>query len=232
MFCCEHLSTLFITRRGPHSLPSVPEAPLPRRRGEALEEHSPHVGGRLLLRCYFAVGVFEDVGDVRPDSQNSSGANESDPLDTLRGYAFFVESPDCDACLLDYYAILPEYRDAGLGGRTLQRLAELVRDRGKYILLETEDIDFAKNDGQVAERTRRDAFYTRNGCVKTDVKGKVFTVHYAVWALGLEAAHGADEAARSTAFDRACADMNTLYQLMIPGEKFRLFVKIVRASET
>ena len=47
--------------------------------------------------CYFAVGVFEDVGDVRPDSQNSSGANESDPLDTLRGYAFFVESPDCDA---------------------------------------------------------------------------------------------------------------------------------------
>ncbi|MBQ5581215.1 MAG: hypothetical protein IIT43_08205, partial [Clostridia bacterium] len=85
--------------------------------------------------CYFAVGVFEDVGDVRPDSQNSSGANESDPLDTLRGYAFFVESPDCDACLLDYYAILPEYRDAGLGGRTLQRLAELVRDRGKYILL-------------------------------------------------------------------------------------------------
>ncbi len=182
--------------------------------------------------CYFAVGVFEDVGDVRPDSQNSSGANESDPLDTLRGYAFFVESPDCDACLLDYYAILPEYRDAGLGGRTLQRLAELVRDRGKYILLETEDIDFAKNDGQVAERTRRDAFYTRNGCVKTDVKGKVFTVHYAVWTLGLEAAHGADEAARSTAFDRACADMNTLYQLMIPGEKFRLFVKIVRASET
>ena len=56
-------------------------------------------------------------------------------------------------------------------------------------------------------------------------------MHYAVWALGLEAAHGADEAARSTAFDRACADMNTLYQLMIPGEKFRLFVKIVRASE-
>ncbi|MBQ5579834.1 MAG: hypothetical protein IIT43_01080, partial [Clostridia bacterium] len=43
------------------------------------------------------------------------------------------ESPDCDACLLDYYAILPELRDAGLGGRSLQRLAELVRDRGKYI---------------------------------------------------------------------------------------------------
>ena len=227
MFCCEHLSTLFITRRGPHSLPSVPEAPLPRRRGEALEEHFPHVGGRLLLRRR----RLRRRGRCTPGLAEQFRWNESDSLDTLRGYAFFVESPDCDACLLDYYAILPEFRDAGLGGRSLQRLAELVRDRGKYILLETEDIDFAKNDGQVAERTRRDAFYTRNGCVKTDVKGKVFTVHYAVWALGLEAAHGADEAARSTAFDRACADMNTLYQLMIPGEKFRLFVKIVRASE-
>lgn len=170
--------------------------------------------------CYFAVGVFEDRGDAPADIS-----------DDLRGYAFFVESPDCGACLLDYYAILPEYRDAGLGGRTLQRLSELVHGKGKYILLETEDIDFAKNETQVAERTRRDAFYTRNGCVKTDIKGRVFTARYVVWALGLEAAAGADEAARSTAFDRACADMNTLYRLMILGEKFKLFVKIARASE-
>lgn len=170
--------------------------------------------------CYFAVGVFEDRGDAPADIS-----------DDLRGYAFFVESPDCGACLLDYYAILPEYRDAGLGGRTLQRLSELVRGKGKYILLETEDIDFAKNDEQVAERTRRDAFYTRNGCVKTDVKGRVFTARYVVWTLGLEEAAGSDSTARSAAFGRACADMNTLYKLMIPGEKFKLFVKIARASE-
>lgn len=174
--------------------------------------------------CYFAVGVFEDLGDVPVGASNDS-------LGALRGYAFFVESPDCDGCLLDYYAILPEYRDAGLGGRTLQRLAELVRGREKYILLETEDIDFAKNEDQVSERTRRDAFYTRNGCVKTDVKGRVFTARYVVWTLGLEAAAGSDDAARSAAFDRACADMNTLYRLMIPGEKFKLFVKIARASK-
>ena len=170
--------------------------------------------------CYFAVGVFEDRGDAPADA-----------FDDLRGYAFFVESPDCGACLLDYFAILPEYRDAGLGGRTLQRLAELVRGKGKYILLETEDIDYAKTDSQIAERKRRDAFYTRNGCVKTDVKGRVFTARYVVWTLGLEEAAGSDSAARSAAFDRACADMNTLYKLMIPGEKFKLFVKIARASE-
>lgn len=169
--------------------------------------------------CYFAVGVFEDVGDARPDSQNSSGAHGPDPLDTLRGYAFFVESPDYDGCLLDYYAILPEYRDTGLGGRTLQRLAELVRGRGKYILLETEDIDYAKNDEQVAERTRRDAFYTRNGCVKTDTKGSVYGVRYAVWTLGLS----------DLDLDKVCEDMNTLYRLMVPGDKFDRFVTIRRS---
>lgn len=160
--------------------------------------------------CYFAVGVFEDCGDVPDDA--------SDGLPLLRGYAFFVESPDCDASLLDYYAILPEYRDAGLGGRTLQRLAELVRGKGKYILLETEDLDFAKREEEIAERKRRDAFYARNGCVKTDVRGRIFTVRYAVWALG----------PADPDFDTVCADMNTLYRLMIPGGKFRRFVDIHR----
>ena len=94
--------------------------------------------------CYFAVGVFEDRGDAPADTS-----------DDLRGYAFFVESPDCGACLLDYYAILPEYRDAGLGGHTLQRLSELVRGKGKYILLETEDIDFAKTEEQIAARMEK-----------------------------------------------------------------------------
>lgn len=174
--------------------------------------------------CYFAVGIFESVGDLPADASDNfsnPAASVGNDLSLLRGYAFFVESPDTDACLLDYYAILPAFRSAGLGGHTLQRLAELVRGREKYILLETEDIDFAKNEDQVSERTRRDAFYTRNGCVKTDVKGRVFTVRYVVWTLGLEGA----------AFDRACADMNTLYKLMVPGEKFRLFVKIERVSE-
>ncbi len=154
---------------------------------------------------YFALGVFEDAGGA-------------ETLDALRGYAFFVDPPECGACLLDYYAILPAYRSAGLGGRTLRRLSEMVRDKGKYILLETEDIDFAKTDEQIAERERRDAFYTRNGCVKTDIKGSVFGVKYAVWRLG-----------GTADFDACCADMKTLYRLMIPGEK-NLFVKIHRAK--
>lgn len=160
--------------------------------------------------CYFAVGVFEDTGDVP--------TNASDDLSALRGYAFFVEVPDCEGCLLDYYAILPEFRDAGLGGRTLQRLAELCRGRGKYILIETEDIDCAKTDAEKTERLRRDSFYERNGCRKTDVRGTVFTAKYAVWHLGAD----------GRSFDCICDDMNTLYRTMVPGEKNKLFVKIRR----
>ncbi len=54
--------------------------------------------------------------------------------------------------------------------------------------------------------------------MKTDVKGKVFTVRYAVWALG----------PADPDFDTVCADMNTLYRLMIPGGKFGRFVDIHR----
>lgn len=173
---------------------------------------------------YFAVGIYEDFGDAPP-------RKKSDPL---RGYAFCVAPPDCGAVLLDYFAVLPAYREAGLGGRTLQRLSEMMREQGKYILLETEDIDFSKNDAQRKERARRDAFYERNGCVKTDVKGSVFTVKYAVWMLGLPVAPSQEDPlsghVRATAFDRACEDMNTLYRKMVPGEKNTKFVKIQRVK--
>lgn len=153
--------------------------------------------------AYFAVGLFEDPGQAGDAS--------------LLGYAFLVAPDDCDAWLLDYFAILPERRDAGLGGRTLQRLSEMARDRGKYMLLETEDVDYAENDRQIAERTRRDAFYARNGCEKTDIRGSVFGVRYAVWRLG-----GPDD------FDLICNDMDTLYRLMIPGGKNAGSVEIRR----
>lgn len=155
------------------------------------------------LNSYFAVGFYEDTG-----------ASPEDP--PLLGYAFLVSPPDCGACLLDYYAVLPAYRDNGLGSRFLQRLKEVAYDREQYILLETEDIDFSKNEKQRDERARRDAFYARNGCVKTDVKGKVFTVRYAVWRLGGDAP-----------FEQCCEDLRTLYRLMLPGEK-NLFVRIQR----
>lgn len=155
--------------------------------------------------AYFAVGLFEDPG------------NATASFDDLRGYAFFVSPPDVDACLLDYYAVLPDYRDRGLGGRFLRRLSELIRDREKYILLETEDLDFAKTDAEWKERSRRDSFYTRNGCEKTDVKGSIFGVRYAVWHLG-----GPSD------FDRCCEDMRALYRTMVPGKKHLPFIKIER----
>ncbi|MBP5458977.1 MAG: hypothetical protein J6Y62_02220 [Clostridia bacterium] len=171
---------------------------------------------------YFVIGLYEDPGDV-PSRKKA---------DALRGYAFFVAPSDCDALLLDYYAILPAYRSDGLGGRTLRRLAEMARAEEKYILLETEDIDFAKSRARREECTRRDAFYERNGCVKTDVKGSVFSVKYAVWMLGMPFAPSQEDPLsghiRSTAFDRACADMNTLYRKMVPGEKNTKFVDIHR----
>ena len=61
---------------------------------------------------YFVIGLYEDPGDV-PSRKKA---------DALRGYAFFVAPPDCDA-------VLPAYRSEGLGGRSFRRLAELVREQ-------------------------------------------------------------------------------------------------------
>ena len=186
--------------------------------------------------CYFAVGVFEDCGDAPAEASNDlSDSVESvdSDLSQLRGYAFFVESPDTDACLLDYYAILPAFRSAGLGGHTLQRLADQVRSKNKYLLIETEDIDFAETEEEITERTRRDAFYTGNGCVKTDTKGSVYGVRYAVWTLGLPEATGPaspfGSALSDAALTKVCEDMNTLYRLMVPGDKFDRFITIQRS---
>lgn len=177
---------------------------------------------------YYAVGIFEDIGELPPGV---------DPLVALRGYAFFVEPKDCGACLLDYYAVLPDYRSEGLGGYSLGLLAEYVRLRGRYVLIETEDIAFAENDAQIAERERRDAFYARNSCVRTDVTASVFGVKYVVWCLGTPPDFDGKFSDDSTPdevdarFEQACEDMRTLYRCMVPGKKFSLFVKIERRKQ-
>lgn len=209
---------------------------------------------------YFVIGIFEDTNDnvlpgsavpgasassaAVPDASTPGTAN-STVAAALRGYAFFAEAPNCDACLLDYFAILPEYRSFGLGGCSLRLFSDLIGQKGKYLLFETEDIDFAKTDSERKTRTRRDSFYARNGCCLTDTKGTVFDQRYAVWVLpapqetpgaisfGL-ADSGRSEAAlfapSEEALTKVCSDLQALYRHMVPGEKFNRFVDIRRVS--
>lgn len=105
-----------------------------------------------------------------------------DEANRLMGYALFLTVPGLDVILLDYYAILTSYRDLGLGSIFLQKMrAHFHQFRG--ILIETEDINCASNDEELLERTRRNAFYYKNGAILTDIRCALYDVPFTIFFL-------------------------------------------------
>lgn len=105
----------------------------------------------------------------------------------LAGYAFCSKSQDGVMLLLDYFAILKQFRSQGIGGDFLAALKNELSDI-KGILIETEDIAYASNEEEKQIRERRDAFYARNGVKKVPIHGCVFGVHYQIWQLPIKEA--------------------------------------------
>lgn len=145
--------------------------------------------------------------------------NKSD--NKLVGYGFFVRIPDADVALLDYYAILEEYRSQGAGSLFLSRMKEHYKDlRG--ILLETEDYDTASTDAEKAIRKRRDTFYCRNGALRTTVKTTVFDVPFQIFFIP---AFPKVIKLSSSENVRLRNDIETLYRFMLTEEIYNKKVR-------
>lgn len=100
----------------------------------------------------------------------------------LIGYGFFVRIPGSDIALLDYYAILEKYRNQGVGSLFLAQMKTHYKDlRG--ILLETEDFDTAATEEERDIRKKRDAFYIKNGALRTTTKTTVFGVPFQIFFI-------------------------------------------------
>ena len=134
----------------------------------------------------------------------------------LIGYAFCAMAPNCRMLLLDYLAIVEEYRGLGMGGIFLSEMRKCLT---KYegILIETEDIDFAANEEERQIRKKRDAFYEHNGVVRTGIKSTIYGVHFANWQLPVSGALSDEECKRN---------LEEIYKVMVPGTKNQMFVKI------
>jgi len=134
----------------------------------------------------------------------------------LIGYAFCAMAPNCKMLLLDYLAIVEEYRGLGMGGIFLSEMRKFL---AKYegILIETEDIDFAVNEEERQIRKKRDAFYERNGVVRTAIKSRIFYVRFANWQLPVSQMLTDEECKRN---------LEEIYKVMVPGSKNKMFVKI------
>ncbi len=160
---------------------------------------------------YYGLGLYDA-------SEDFDGELEADWLEQLplMGYAFFVKDTKENIMLLDYFAVLEEYRNDGWGSIFLSKMRDIAEDyRG--ILLETEDIDFAKDEEERSLRERRDDFYARNGVVKTDVKSKLFGVNFAIWFYPVK---------EELSFEDCRKSLINIYRTIVPESMYEKCVEI------
>lgn len=121
----------------------------------------------IARESYIGLGMFKENG-------------------SLVGYALFTRSDNTDMILLDYYAILEEYRQNRAGSEFLSRIQGEFKKSERTpagILIETEDTEYAQNQEEADIRRRRDTFYTRNNALLTGIKSCVAGVNYNIWYL-------------------------------------------------
>lgn len=97
----------------------------------------------------------------------------------LTAYTFFVKAPQSKMLLLDYFAVCSQYRSHGYGGQCLAQMKQLYQDV-VGILAEVEDPLKSESAEEEQIRTRRIAFYQRNGLRQTAVRSVLFGVPYVV----------------------------------------------------
>lgn len=113
---------------------------------------------------YFAFGLFEE--------------------DKLFAYAFLTKSSDRRYLLLDYFAVCSDVRGKGIGSLCLS----LLKDECKAydgIFIEVENVEYAGNEVEKAVRSRRIAFYERNGAEFTDILCRLFGVEMNIMIFDL-----------------------------------------------
>ena len=103
----------------------------------------------------------------------------------LIAYSFFVNAPEGSVLLMDYFAVCREYRNSGYGSRCLEQMKTLWQGVSG-ILAEVEDPAKSSSEEEAHTRTRRVAFYQRNGLRPTRVHSVLFGVPYILHYLSIE----------------------------------------------
>lgn len=101
----------------------------------------------------------------------------------LRGYAIFIVPGGCRYGLLDYLAVLKEYRSMGIGHVFFELVGDVLATRYPALegfFIESENIEFAADEGERRTREKRISFYRQNGCVMTTLGSRLFGVEYSI----------------------------------------------------
>ncbi len=108
-----------------------------------------------------------------------------DEAENLIAYSFFVQAPEGNILLMDYFAVCRAYRNSGYGSQCLALMKTLWQGIGG-ILAEVEDPAKSSSAEEEYTRTRRVAFYQRNGMRPTAVHSVLFGVPYILHYLPVE----------------------------------------------
>ena len=121
----------------------------------------------------------------------------------LKAYAYIVRVENC--ILIDYLAVLNEYRGRGVGSELMLCLKKLFK--GKTILIECENVAFAADPFEKHIRQRRIAFYESLGFVLTGISSRLFDAEYVILSL-------------PEFKNTALCDFRKLYLAMLKQERF------------
>lgn len=131
-------------------------------------------------------------------------------------YAFFTALPGHRNILLDYFAVMEQYRSEGIGSYFLKKMKHSLPDCDG-ILIETENPEYAKDESERLIRDKRISFYERNGAYSAGILTEVFGVHYRILYLPVLG---------SPAQDTLLSDFDSIYKYMVSPEYYKKHVHI------
>ncbi len=94
----------------------------------------------------------------------------------ILAYAGLLHMPEIDTELLDYFAVIPEYRNKNIGSEFLKDIASKFDISG--ILIECESPEYTNDIKEKGIRNRRIFFYLRNGAEETGFRMSYLGVGY------------------------------------------------------
>lgn len=132
---------------------------------------------------------------------------------TLKAYSLQIIPGAGAAVLLDYLAVLPEYRSSGIGSRILEALQDYYSPVSEYIMIECEHPDEAPDRAQAL---RRLSFYERSGAVLTQTQVRLFGILFLIYRLPCGSSGDID----------VPSAMETIYKISVPACQYRDSVHI------
>lgn len=146
--------------------------------------------------------------------------NENDGGE-LRAYATFIVPDGLRYGLLDYLAVLKEYRGTGIGHAFFQLVGDTLSARYPTLrgfFIESEAVACAADAKERQIREKRISFYTKNKCLKTALGSKLFGVTYSILLYDF---HSGTEAVESIEAMASIDDLDAIYRAMFTERHYK-----------